>query len=288
MTVRICPGAQIRYNTVSEFLWRSGPAATACAWKAHGSNPSQVRVLSPPLMRIIFLNISDGSFFNDHGQFFRDQLNNADIFCFVEVDPDLHKRLSKVFVGYSSFFEEAGPSDYLHGKIDGQSIFLKDGWNVLSHERQEIFKITRKDMGILQFITIQKDNFVVNIGNVHGTSLPGEKTDTLARIKQSEKIINYFNNKKGPKIFGGDFNLMPDTKSIKLFEEAGYRNLIKEFRIKNTRNRLAWEQFKNDPCFVKQHFADFCFVSPDVKVKNFEVPYNEISDHLPLILDFEI
>lgn len=27
--------------------------ATACAWKAHGSNPSQVRVLSPPPMKLL-------------------------------------------------------------------------------------------------------------------------------------------------------------------------------------------------------------------------------------------
>ena len=39
--------------------------------------------------------------------------------------------------------------------------------------------------------------------------------------------------------------------------------------------------------FGKQHFADYVFVSKDVKVKKFEVPYLEISDHLPLILDFE-
>lgn len=36
------------YNSTRLFQGRSGPAATAYAWKAYGSNPSQVRVLSPP------------------------------------------------------------------------------------------------------------------------------------------------------------------------------------------------------------------------------------------------
>jgi hypothetical protein len=30
------------------------------------------------------------------------------------------------------------------------------------------------------------------------------------------------------------------------------------------------------------------FVSPEIKVKSFKVPDVEISDHLPMILDFEI
>jgi endonuclease/exonuclease/phosphatase family metal-dependent hydrolase len=74
-----------------------------------------------------------------------------------------------------------------------------------------------------------------------------------------------------------------------MFEEAGYKNLIKEFNIKNTRNNTCWEQFKEDVKISgKQHFADYCFTSHDVKVKSFEVPYNEVSDHLPLILDIDI
>ena len=34
--------------------------------------------------------------------------------------------------------------------------------------------------------------------------------------------------------------------------------------------------------------VDYVFVSPEVKVIDFSVPNIEISDHLPLILDFEV
>ena len=51
-------------------------------------------------------------------------------------------------------------------------------------------------------------------------------------------------DKVGPKIIGGDFNLNPDTESIKMFEEAGYKNLIKDFKIENTRNEISWREFK--------------------------------------------
>jgi endonuclease/exonuclease/phosphatase family metal-dependent hydrolase len=68
----------------------------------------------------------------------------------------------------------------------------------------------------------------------------------------------------------------------------GYRNLIKDFGIKSTRGRICWEQYKHKPGFTKQFFADYIFVSKRVGVKGFQVPHIEISDHLPLILDFEI
>ena len=103
----------------------------------------------------------------------------------------------------------------------------------------------------------------------------------------SKSVGNFFDDKNGPKIIGGDFNLMPDTISVKMFEKWGYRNLIREFGIKSTRNRISWEQFKDQPGFVKQYFADYAFITKEIKVDGFSVPDLEISDHLPLVLDFE-
>jgi len=125
------------------------------------------------------------------------------------------------------------------------------------------------------------------LGNPHGTAYPGDKKDSEIRISQSKTILNSF-KEDGPKIIGGDFNLLRDTRSISILEEVGYRNLISEFNIKSTRNKVAWDRFKNDPNFVKQYDSDFCFVSKEIKVKNFEVPNIEASDHEPLILDFGI
>ena len=35
-----------------------------------------------------------------------------------------------------------------------------------------------------------------------------------------------------------------------------------------------------------QKFADYVFVSPDVNVESFSVPDIDISDHMPLVLEF--
>jgi endonuclease/exonuclease/phosphatase family metal-dependent hydrolase len=73
---------------------------------------------------------------------------------------------------------------------------------------------------------------------------------------------------------------MPETESIKMLDNLG-TNLIKEFKINNTRNEISWKKYHN-----RQSFADYIFVSPDIRVNKFEVPYNLVSDHLPLVLEF--
>jgi hypothetical protein len=67
-----------------------------------------------------------------------------------------------------------------------------------------------------------------------------------------------------------------------MFKNNGYKNLIGDYQIITTRNNLAWSLYPD-----KQYFADYVFASPEIKVKSFEVPNNEVSDHLPLILEIE-
>lgn len=116
--------------------------------------------------------------------------------------------------------------------------------------------------------------------NFHGVAKPGDKLDTPKRVAQSEGLIQFFENKPGLKIIGGDFNLLPDTKSIRLFRENGYRDLIAEYHIPTTRNHFAWDLYPE-----KQLFSDYVFTSPEVKIKTFSAPNIEISDHLPLIVE---
>lgn len=73
----------------------------------------------------------------------------------------------------------------------------------------------------------------------------------------------------------GDFNLLPESESLKKFEEFGLRNLIKEYGITSTRSSLYQKEEK---------YADYAFVSKDIEVQEFAVLPDEVSDHLPLSL----
>lgn len=216
------------------------------------------------------------------------QSQKTDIFCFLEVHPELEEKLESALPGFRPVYSKGIRVAYLDKIIEGRSIFVKNNIKLIKTGKISLYKTTPIDAGGFQYIEIAVNDKKIMIGSAHGKARPGNKLDTPIRLKQSEKIINLFAAKKGAKIIGGDFNLMPGTKSIKMFEEAGYKNLIKDFNIRRTRNKIAWSQFRGSPNFIKQYFADYIFISPEIKTKKFEVPEIEVSDHLPLILDFEI
>lgn len=239
-------------------------------------------------MKIIFFNIWHGKVWKGLKYFIQEQSKDTDIFCFLEVDPDIQEKLIKILPKFDFYYSKGIKTGYLGGVYEGRSVFVNRNIKILKNKRIKLFNTHKFDAGGMIYSEFEIEGKKLFVGCVHGKAKPGTKVDTRLRLKQSEIIIKAFTNKKGPKIIGGDFNLNPDTKSIKMFEDAGYINLINEFDIKSTRNKISWKNFSKDPGFVKQYFADYCFVSPEVKVKKFNVPYNEVSDHLPLILEFEV
>src|SRR3990167_2529210 len=189
-------------------------------------------------MRIIFLN----SWFGKRGKPFFDFLKKespyTEILCLMEVSHDLFSKSSEILDDFRGIYETGGILKSFE-IIDGMAVFVKKGYEVLSNGKFFIYHNSCNDTGFAQDITFEKSGKTVNLISVHGKSRPGHKKDTPARLAQSRKIIEFFKEKKGMKIIGGDFNLLPDTRSIKMFEEAGYRNLVKEFNVKSTRNKFA-------------------------------------------------
>jgi hypothetical protein len=233
-------------------------------------------------LRAIFLNSWFGKAGKPFFDFVKSESSKTDIFCFMEVSPDLYNDISAILKNFRGLYDEGMFLKEIDAEC-GQAVFINRRVELISNGRVSIYRQLKNDIGFMQYLELQGGRQKLWLGSVHGKTRPGDKFDTQTRLNQSNIIIKFFADKNGPKIIGGDFNLMPDTKSVAMFEEAGYKNLIKKFGIKNTRNKISWKQFNNI-----QHFADYVFVSPDVKVNKFEVPYMEISDHLPQILDFEI
>src|SRR6266404_2834672 len=173
--------------------------------------------------------------------------------------------------------------------LSGQAIFMKKSINieqngfvyVYGDERTNISDDFINEPRVLQYADLNIGDKKLLIANAHGKWHPGEKLDTPERLVQSQKILDLLAQFKQPKILCGDFNLMPNTKSIQMFAE-NLEDLIAKFGIKSTRNKISWTNYGN-----VQHFADFTFVSKNIKIKSFEVPYMEVSDHLPMVMEFE-
>lgn len=241
-------------------------------------------------------------------EYLEEQAKDTDIYCFQEVFDSsseilevdgarthLFNELKSLLPDFQGYFAPSYSGWADEKRVDfhiseGQAIFVKNGYEakeagsiyIYGNQEIEILEDFTNEPKNLQYIKLAERGKEFLIANAHGKWYPGDKLDTPERLEQSKKINEFLAGHNGPKILCGDFNLMPETQSIKLLEK-NLRNLIKEFRIKNTRNEISWKNFNNT-----QYFADYAFVSPEIKVNKFAVPYNEVSDHLPMILEFSL
>lgn len=259
-------------------------------------------------MKLISLNTWGGRVFAPLINFIKQQ-TDTDIFCFQEmhdtfsdtkqykdIRANLLAEIKQLLPNFQVFYlpvvkgydseADLTPFDLTFGS----AIFIHSSIKIISHHGYIISEADnsshlKKDFSNLptplQKITFQLNSKEFTVFNFHGTPMPGNKLDTDKRLKETNKAKEIINNQQGAKILAGDFNLLPQTHSIKIFE-ADMRNLITEFQIKTTRSSLS--PYFGTPVF--QEFADYTFVSPEVKVTSFNVPNVNISDHLPMILEF--
>jgi len=257
-------------------------------------------------MKLLSLNLWAGRVYDKLMPFLKEKATDIDVFCFQEVlsetedanpqfkklkkahsgspyndVPDLYSKLKSVLTGFDSIL-----GNPLTTTEDGErlAIFYRKGMSI----NDKGFVLTSKPVKVdfegesftlsstIQYIMVDKD---LCIGNIHGLWQQVGKVDTPERLYQSEKIVEFLARTAGRRVLVGDFNLSPETKSIEMIEASGMLNLIKMNNVQSTRSSLYARSSKGK-------FADYAFVSNDVKVNEFRVLQEEVSDHLPLYLNF--
>lgn len=237
--------------------------------------------------------------------FVKKSAENTDIFCFQEIlssptgmkesrgaRANIFEELASAMPDFQSYLSPEQRNFDLSGRVNsgiifGQATFVRK--TIKAESSGTVFVFGEENGGhnmetlpaSFQYLRLRKDGRKLIICNFHGMAYPGDKLDNEYRLEQSRKIKDFLERERGAKILCGDFNLLPETQSIKMLEE-NMINLIKKFGIKRTRSHLS-------PFYGKsgfQPFADYAFVSPDVNVINFNVPDVDVSDHLPLVLEF--
>ncbi len=252
-------------------------------------------------MKIITLNTWGGRAGEEKLLNFFDNHKNVDIFCLQEIwsapyeeyngsaaggIPINHdqimvegmQKISNLLIEHTGFFRPHFLDNY------GLMMFVRKDYNVISEGEIFVYKekghIPEGDIGNharnIQFVTVQIDHKLITIINFHGLWNGKGKTDTEDRIKQSQNIIAFIQSIEGEVVLCGDFNLLPDTESIRIFENTGLINLIKTNEIKSTRTSYYSKQEK---------YADYIFTSPNLLVKDFKVLPDEVSDHSPLYIE---
>ena len=260
-------------------------------------------------MKIVSLNAWGGRCFAPLMEFLEAQAVDADVFCLQEMfkstegetsaesHPNIFDKIATLLSGFEAHFLPVQAGYYLDtpiaGVMGGQALFIKKGI-VVEHVAHrplvgplgKVFFVDGKIAypSALQYADLRLPGGILRVAHVHGVGRPGSKLDTPARLEQSAGIAVFLSEGRLPTVLCGDFNLMPETESVAAIERVPMRNLIKEFKITDTRGDVNREKF---PLGKQQSFADYVFVSPEVAVRSFIVPAVSVSDHLPLILECE-
>jgi endonuclease/exonuclease/phosphatase family metal-dependent hydrolase len=97
-----------------------------------------------------------------------------------------------------------------------------------------------------------------------------------ARHDQLSDLYNLVKNTSKPCIVAGDFNMLWGEREIDLFLAAtGLRNA-------NSRNLPTF------PSSQPRRHLDFVLHSRDIAIKDFQIPQVTFSDHLPVMVDFDV
>jgi endonuclease/exonuclease/phosphatase family metal-dependent hydrolase len=116
--------------------------------------------------------------------------------------------------------------------------------------------------------------------NYHGiwTQHKHGNENTLAANK---KILEVAKEAPGEVIICGDFNLFPDTPSMRVFEKD-FTSLVDLHKIQTTRPKT------NELSHLPRNVVDFVWVSAGIKTTHFQVLVSDVSDHYPLIVEFNL
>lgn len=223
-------------------------------------------------VKIVFLNAYDARVVKPLREFLLTHKDTTDVFCFQETDNGMRALIQEVLPGFvqvSASKREPGRDDIFHN-----TTLVHASLPIETSGSNEALV----DLGLVLYTSVRYKGMLVHIANVHGITKPG-KLDFPARLEQSRDILDTIGRMQGVQIVGGDFNVLPETESVRMFEEAGYKNLIKDYGIKTTRNHIAWDKHLGNELY----YSDYVFVK-DAEAASFEVPPEIVSDHQPMIL----
>lgn len=265
-------------------------------------------------MRLITLNVALFEANNSKlEKFLKDQ--RADIVCFQEVAKEidetvLHEYITKSpidsatselgyyffgptsimdrfdmegFHGHDAFHFDLGGltevGNYTKSKFKlnkGQNIFVENHLTYVEGRP----KWPDEDYRAVLVTDFEVGKKQLRVLNYHGI-WTRDKLGNERSLKACKKINKLALEAEGAVVIGGDFNLFPDTLSMKVFEK-NFTSLVDQYKIKTTRPA------SNELSKLKRNVVDYIWISKGVKVNNFKVIDNDVSDHLPLVLDFEI
>ncbi len=203
----------------------------------------------------------------------------------VDVGPDRHQNrdlASEISVALSSrkwpMYHYYTPTIPYPGGTMGLAIFSRfpiqvEDYRVTVPIASETWKVARVEIRLPNETTLDfyTTHYWIGDGSRHQ--------------HQTETIINFLRESKGPKILTGDFNLTPDQPYFKQLLDYGLQEACL------TANATHCPTVGKGagivaPELIKQ--IDYIFVSPEFKVLKAWVPDSTVSDHWPILAEVKV
>ncbi len=155
--------------------------------------------------------------------------------------------------------------------VEGKSQFKVIDWSTWPEKQSKAIQVVDLEL---------PNSKRLRVLNYHGIWTK-EKIGNERTVKACKRILDLAKESDYPTIIVGDFNLFPDSLSMKVFYND-FISLVDRYNISTTRPQT------NELSNLKRNVVDYILVSKVIKVTSFEVLNSDVSDHLPLVLDFEV
>lgn len=124
----------------------------------------------------------------------------------------------------------------------------------------------------------------LSIATYHGYWNGTDTTGNDISFSSTEKARALLATLPAPTIFCADLNVTPGSPVLEVLARSGLRNLTVEYNVPTT---LSSQHYAPEP--DRSHVAcDYILTSPGIIIKDFRVIDEPVSDHKPLVLEFEI
>ncbi|MDQ3065262.1 MAG: endonuclease/exonuclease/phosphatase family protein [bacterium] len=244
-------------------------------------------------LKLIQLNIWQGKLLKEVINFLEEQ--NADIVCLQEV---FHSQPIGIFDIIDSLDKIQATLKYEHVYFEPTFSFDVSGTTVqfgnatlsklpFNHKKvvftnNDFHHVTNwadhpPNTRNALLIQVQIDEKPLTIINHHGY----HEFDPLgsdASVAAMQKLVEELRVIDHPIIFAGDLNVVPASPVMRLFDNW-LEDLTATNEVKDTLTQFG--KVRDIPC-------DHVLITNDVKVNSFEVSEALVSDHKPLILEFEL
>lgn len=189
-------------------------------------------------------------------------------------------------LGYHYYFKEAhdDPNNIFGCGIFSRYPITKNSFSIIREPKgaYDIHKHFSDQGRVYVECDIDVDGGIITVGTTHMSYTDGFSPD-MEKDAEADNLVKILSTKNEKYIFAGDLNALPGSYTISEVSKV----------LKNAGPSLEEPTWTTKPFAYNGFIADklnwrldYCFATPDIKIKSSKIFDTEYSDHLPVLIEF--